>query len=144
MVYDTFYNAKIIDFDFFEHLDSIITMQTNTRQSKYIVYVCDKDGGNINYTPQPQDTVLRIMVHEFETLLLNDFYRIKYKDNEYYVYKSLNNLAIKKGKSFKVSSQKEISINDLISPYWLIDYHNKQMRVRYYGTFDDINDSDLY
>ncbi len=36
MVYDTFYNAKIIDFDFFEQLDSIITMQTNTRQSKYI------------------------------------------------------------------------------------------------------------
>lgn len=42
------------------------------------------------------------------------------------------------------TSEKQISIEDLISPYWLIEYNHKRMRVRYYGTIDDLNESDLY
>lgn len=143
-VNDIYYNAEVIDTLFFHQLDSIVKTK-KTQPLKYLVSIFDGyDGNNINYKPQPNDTTIYLMVKPFKTWLLNDYYRVRYKRNEYYVYEGVDKLIIKKTNKIIDTSEKQLTIEDLISPYWLIEYNNKRMKVRYYGTQDDINECDLY
>ena len=144
-VNDIYYDAEVIDTLFFHQLDSIVK-QKNTKPLKYLVSICDNfcSSNNITYTPQPNDTIIYIMVSSFKNWLLNDYYRVRFKRNGFYVYKGADKLLIKKTKKIIDTSEKQISIEDLISPYWLIEYDYTRMRVRYYGIIDDLNESDLY
>ena len=135
----TSYTAKVIDKDFFQQLDSIVTNVYKQKYNYYNLYICDEIGTDLFYIPAKSDSLLNIIFTGGDTPLVygfHPFYETKYKNRTYFIGKGADGKLIKKNfkKTYEVprsTIDKNLS-RDMDSPLLVLEYKNKKLSVEKY------------
>lgn len=130
--------AVVKDKKFFHQLDSIITNVYKLKYKYYIVYVWNKEGDNLYYTPTKSDSILYLTLNGSETPLVYGFHNKYFFETIahrrcYFVGKGVEGLLIKKynKKTYELSNEiirKNMS-RDMHSPILRLEYKNRKLTV---------------
>lgn len=132
----TSYTAKVIDKDFFQQLDSIVTNVYKQKYNYYRIFIWNKEQLDPFYIPNKSDSILYLTIKGADTPFVygfHPFYEAKYKNRIYFIGKGADGKLIKKNlkKTYEVpisTIDKNMS-RDMDSPSIAIKYQNKKLIV---------------
>ena len=130
IIYRTILDAEIIDYNFFNKLDSVVEKRYQAKFEFYNLMFCNKDKQldiESNFTPSPQDSVYYFMLQG--TSALGTEVLVKYKNKKYNLRKNAKNIIVGNSRLVEIRTVKSLQLKDLSAPLMILQYKNQQLQV---------------